>query len=93
MAAIPRLDVLKAISTETIEKQIFKTHLWYNFKTVKHSEGMPFDFIEMILTIFMSYPIILGYSSQVHFVSRLWLQGSIFKTTVYFSIAKNELRE
>lgn len=55
MAAIPRLDVLKAISTETIEKQIVKTHLWYNFKIVKHSEGMPFDCIEMILTIFMKF--------------------------------------
>ena len=32
-----------------------KTHLWYNFKIVKHSEGMPFDCIEMILTIFMKF--------------------------------------
>ena len=36
-------------------KQIVKTHLWYNFKIVKHSEGMPFDCIEMILTIFMKF--------------------------------------
>ena len=34
----------------------------------------------------------LGYSSQVRLVLSLWLQRSIYITTVYFSIAKNELR-
>ena len=33
----------------------------------------------------------LGYSSQIRLVSCLWLQGSIYITTVYFSIAQNEL--
>ena len=33
----------------------------------------------------------LCYSSQVRLVSCLWLQRSIVITTVYFSIAKNEL--
>ena len=33
-----------------------------------------------------------GYSSQIRLVLSLWLQGRILITSVYFSIAKNELR-
>lgn len=42
------------------------------------------------LFFWTSYPIMFGYSSQIHFVSWLRLQGIIFITTVYFSITKNE---
>lgn len=34
----------------------------------------------------------LSYSSQIRFVPCLWLQGSILITSVYFSIAQDELR-